>query len=226
MRKISNILKKDWAILILILLGFALGVYYYPLLPDRVPMHWSLKGEVNGYGSKSAGAFGLPLMNLGIYILLLVLPYIDPKKKNYENFQSTYQYLKYLLIIFLLGIEVVTFLIATGVAVNSPAFIQILISVLFIAIGNVMGRFKHNYFVGIKTPWTLANEDVWRKTHRMAAPLWVIGGIVNILLTVTGMNYNGIAFATIMSVIVLVPLVYSYVTYQKIVNNKGGDDKI
>lgn len=218
MKKISDILKKDWGILILIVLGFALGLYFYPLLPSRVPIHWNSKWQVDGYGSKLFGAFGLPLINLAIYLLLIALPYIDPKRKNYEGFQSTYQYLKYLLIIFFLGVEVTTLLLATGAAVNIAIFIQILISLLLILLGNVMGRFKHNYFVGIKTPWTLANEEVWRKTHRMAGPIWVIGGIINILLAVTGLNFNGTGLIIIMLAIVLAPTVYSYIIYEKIVN--------
>jgi uncharacterized membrane protein len=218
MKKISNVLKKDWGILILIVLGFALGVYFYPSLPDKVPIHWNSKGQINGYGSKFLGAFGIALVNLGMYLLFLVLPYIDPKRKNYEGFQSTYQYLKYLLIVFFLGLEVTTFLIATGVVVNMTIFSQIMVSLLFILLGNVMARFKHNYFVGIKNPWTLANEEVWRKTHRMAAPIWVIAGIINILLTITGMGLNGIAFIIIIAAIVVVPTVYLYIIYQQIVN--------
>lgn len=218
MKKISNILKEDWLILILIVLGFVLGAYFYPSLPDRVPVHWNAKGEINGYGSKFFGAFGLPLINLGMYLLFLVLPYIDPKRKNYDNFKLTYQFLKYLLIVFFLGMEVITLLIATGIVVNRPILIQIMVSLLFILIGNVMGRVKHNYFVGIKTPWTLANEEVWGKTHRLAAPLWVIGGVLNILLTFTRLNFNGISFIIIVAVISIVPIVYSYITYQEIAN--------
>jgi len=217
MQKISSILKQDWLILILILFGFALGAYFYPSLPDRVPIHWNATGEINGYGSKLLGSFGLPLINLGLYLMFLVLPYIDPKKKNYADFKSTYQFLKYLIILFFLGTEVMTLLIASGVIVNKPIFIQIMVSLLFILIGNVMGRFKHNYFVGIKTPWTLANEEVWRKTHRLAAPLWVLGGIINILLAFTGTNSNGIGFIVILAVISIVPIVYSYIAYQQIV---------
>ena len=86
MKKISNVMKKDWVILILIVLGFALGVYFYPSLPSRVPIHWNSKGQIDGYGSKFFGTFGIPLMNLGMYLLFLVLPYIDPKRKNYEEF--------------------------------------------------------------------------------------------------------------------------------------------
>lgn len=217
MQKLSSILKQDWLILMLIILGFALGAYFYPTLPDRVPIHWNASGEINGYGSKLFGAFGLPSINLGTYLMYLALPYIDPKKKNYANFQSTYQFLKYLLIVFFLGLEVMTLLIATGVVVNRPVFIQIMISLLFILLGNVMGRVKHNYFIGIKTPWTLANEGVWRKTHRLAAPLWVIGGIVNILLNFIGINLNGLGFVIIIAVISIVPIVYSYFAYQEIV---------
>ncbi|MBU3174050.1 SdpI family protein [Clostridium estertheticum] len=216
MKKISNVLKKDWGILILIFLGFVLGVYFYPSLPSRIPIHWSQNGQINGYGSKFFGAFGVAITNLGMYLLFIVLPYIDPKRKNYEEFQTTYQYLKYLLIIFLLGMEVYALLIATGTIVNKPDFTQIMISLLFILLGNVMGRFKHNYFVGLKTPWTLANEEVWRRTHRMAAPIWVIGGIVNLLLTVTGTTFNGIFSMIIVAVIVIVPIAYSYIIYQKV----------
>ena len=217
MQKISNILKKDWLILILIIFGFVLGAYFYPSLPDKVPTHWNANGEVNGYGSKLFGAFGLPAISLATYLLFLVLPYIDPKRKNYEDFKSTYQFLKYLLILFFLGLEVMTLLIASGVIVNKPIFIQIMVSLLFILIGNVMGRFKHNYFVGIRTPWTLANEEVWRKTHRLAAPLWVLGGVINILLAFMGTNFNGIGFMVIIAVISIVPIGYSYIAYQQIV---------
>lgn len=217
MAKISNVFKQDWLILILIIFGFALGAYFYPSLPDKVPTHWNFNGEVNGYGSKLFGAFGLPAINLATYLMFLVLPFIDPKRKNYEDFRASYQFLKYIVIIFFLGVEVMTLLIASGVIVNKPIFIQIMVSLLFILIGNVMGRFKHNYFVGIKTPWTLANDEVWRKTHRMAAPLWVIGGIVNIMLAFTAIKYNEIGFMFIVAIITIVPIAYSYITYQQIV---------
>ena len=81
--KIINILKKDRVFLILIVLGFIFGIFFYPLLPNRVPLLWNLKGEVIVYGSKLLGAFSIPLLNLGIYLLFLVLPNIDSKRKNY-----------------------------------------------------------------------------------------------------------------------------------------------
>lgn len=217
MKNISSLLKKDWPILILIVLGFVIGVYFYPSLPDRVPIHWNAQGQVNGYGSKLFGTFGIPLIILGMYLMFVVLPFIDPKRKNYSSFESTYQFLKYLLVVFFLGMEVITLLIASGTVMNKPILIQIMISMLFILLGNVMGRLKHNYFMGIKTPWTLANEEVWRKTHRLAAPLWVFGGIVNILLAVTGITFNGLSFIIVLAIITLVPIAYSYLAYRELV---------
>lgn len=216
MKKINDILKKDWAVIIVIILGFALGAYFYKSLPDRVPIHWNLRGEANGYGNKLFGAFGLPLINLGMYLLFLILPYIDPKGKNYDGFKSTYQYLKYLLVIFLFGFEIIALLMAKNITTNKPILIQIMISLLFILIGIVMGRLKNNYFVGIKTPWTLANDEVWRKTHRMAGPLWVIGGILNILVAFIDINFTEISFIIIIIIIAVVPMIYSYIIYKKL----------
>jgi uncharacterized membrane protein len=218
MNKISSFLKKDWALILLILLGFILGIYFYPSLPDRVPIHWNIHGEVNGYCSRMFGAFGIPLMNLGIYLLYAALPYIDPKRKNYENFKPTYQFFKYIIIIFLVCLHMITLLYSTGVKVNISMFIQIAMSLLFILMGNAMGRVKHNYFMGIRTPWTLANEEVWKKTHRLAAPLWVAGGILNLILSLLGAGFYG--FIVIIIAISIIPTIYSYIVYQKMTNNK------
>jgi len=219
MQKISSVLKQDWLILILILLGFALGAYFYPSLPDKMPNHWGINGEINGYGSKMAGAFTLPLINLGMYIMFLVLPHIDPKGKNYAKFDSTYQYMKTLLIAFSLGLEVYILLLATGAIVSRSIYMGIMISLLFILLGNVLGRFRYNYFVGFRVPWTLANEEVWRKTHRLAGSLLVIGGIINLLLNLIGTNLMGVGVMINASVVIIVPIVYSYFTYQKIVKD-------
>lgn len=216
MKNVSSLLKKDWPILILIVLGFAMGIYFYPSLPNRVPIHWNAQGQVNGYGSKLFGTFGIPVIILALYIMFVALPFIDPKRKNYRAFESTYQFLKYLLVVFFLGMQLITLLIASGRVMNQPVLIQVMVSLLFILLGNVMGRFKHNYFVGIRTPWTLANEEVWRKTHRLAAPLWVFGGILNILLALAGITFNGRSFILILAIIALVPIGYSYLVYHRL----------
>lgn len=213
MKKIIDFLKKEGFIILLILLAFAISIYFYPTLPDRMPIHWNIRGEVDSYGSKAFGAYGMPLMGLGIYVLFLALPYIDPKRKNYESFKSTYQLFKYIIIIFFFCFHTITLLNATGINVNVVMFTQVAVSFLFILLGNAMGRVKHNYFVGIRTPWTLASEDVWKKTHRLAAPLWVAGGLINLILSLLGIASYGFIAITIM--ISIVPVVYSFIIFQR-----------
>lgn len=218
MKKTSNFIKKEWVLILLILLGFIMSIYFYPSLPDKMPIHWNIHGEVDRYGSKLFGAFGMPLINLGIYFMYAVLPYIDPKRKNYENFKPTYQLFKYIMVIFFFGFHIITLLNGIGVRVNIFSFIQISMSLLFIFMGNAMGRVKHNYFIGIRTPWTLANEEVWKKTHRLSAPLWVSGGILNLILFLLGAG--GESFAAIITIISIIPMIYSYIIYQKMMVNK------
>lgn len=218
MKKIDNILKKEWFLISLILLGFIMSIYFYPSLPDKMPIHWNIHGEANRYASKTFAAFGMPLISLGIYLLYVALPYIDPKRKNYEDFKSTYQLFKYIIIIFFFCFNAITLLNATGVKVNILMFTQIAMSLLFIFMGNAMGRVKHNYFIGIRTPWTLANEEVWKKTHRLAAPIWVVGGILNLILFLAGAGAYG--FIVIIIIISIIPTIYSYIVYRKIMINK------
>lgn len=214
MKKINNILKKEWFFILLILLGFIISIYLYPSLPNKMPIHWNIHGEVNGYASKLFGAFSMPLINLCIYLLYIALPYIDPKRKNYESFKPTYQLFKYIIIIFLFCFHIITLLNAIGVKVDILTFTQVAMSLLFILMGNVMGRVKHNYFIGIRTPWTLANEEVWKKTHRLAAPLWVTGGILNLILFL--LDRGAYSFIIIIIIISVIPIIYSYSIYQKI----------
>ena len=218
MKKVNDFLKKDWLIILLIIAGFVISICFYPYLPDRVPSHWNAQGEIDGYGSKLFGAFGMPSINLGIYLLYILLPYIDPKRKNYASFKPTYQLFKYIIVIFFFCVHLAILLNVTGFKVDIPTFIQIAISLLFIFMGNAMGRIKHNYFIGIRTPWTLASEEVWKKTHRISAPLWVAGGVLNLVLFLLGAGpYSFIAIIIVISVI---PTIYSYLIYRKLIDNK------
>ncbi|MCB2290612.1 SdpI family protein [Clostridium sp. CS001] len=216
MKKILDIIKKDWFILVIIVLTFMVSLYFYPELPSKIPSHWNSKGEIDGYLGKFFGTFLIPLMNLAFYFMFLFLPYLDPKKANYEKFKSSYKVIRNSLHILFACIQVVILLVALGHRVDVVMLIGVGTSLLFVVIGNVMGKFKHNYFVGIKTPWTLANEEVWVKTHRMAAPLWVVGGIISTIFAIIGGTMYFIALITIVSIISIVPMIYSYVIFKKL----------
>jgi len=212
----NNYLSRDWMLLLLILAGFGLGAYFYPSLPEKVPSHWNIYGQVDRYSSRFFGAFGLPLLNAGMYLLLLLTPNLDPNKKNYKLFEGSYRMIRMLLHVFLLGLQSVVLAVAIGYDINVAVVVKISVSMIFVLIGNVMGRFRHNYFVGIKTPWTLANEEVWRKTHRMAAPLWVLGGIVCVVSSFWNNAVSAILFFMAIFVLTIVPIVYSYIEYKRI----------
>jgi uncharacterized membrane protein len=218
-KKIADYLKQDWYILLMILAGFALGAYFYPKLPARVPTHWNNSGHVDGYSSRFSGAFMLSFTYLGIYALLIIVPVIDPRAKNYDKFKGSFQMIKCLLLTLFLIIQTCALLVATGVHININLISGIAVSIMLIIMGNVMGRIRPNYFVGVRTPWALANEDVWRKTHRITGPIWVLGGIANLILTILGNRFEVVGFILILVVIVAFPYVYSYLIFRKM--NRG-----
>lgn len=212
----SNFIRKDWLSLLLIFAGFGLGLYFYPVLPERVPSHWNLYGQVDGYSSRFFGAFGLPIINAVMYLVFIATPYLDPKRSNYKSFEGSYRMLRMVLHIFMTGLQLVILAVALGYPVNVAAMVKAGISVIFILIGNVMGRFRFNYFVGVKTPWTLANEEVWRKTHRIAAPVWVAGGTLCLATSFWNNGISTFVFFAAIIVMSLIPAVYSYVEYKKL----------
>lgn len=213
-------LKRDWPLLTLILVLFALGIYFYPQLPQRVPSHWNVRGEVDGYSSRFFGAFGLPLITLGIYVFMLITPSLDPKKADYPRFVGAYNLIRWITVAIMALLHIVVLMAGMGYVIDTGKIVQPAISVMVILIGNQMGRFRHNYFVGIRTPWTLANEEVWRQTHRVSGPIWVVGGFIALLGTWLPAPYN---FVTMMVAIISVSLVsgvYSYLIFRKIANGE------
>jgi len=211
-----NYLKKEWYIIILILATLAFGIYVYPQLPDKIPTHWNIHGEVDGWSGKAFGVYFFPLLNLILYPLMILLPRIDPRRQNYIHFSGPYKIIRIILHIFFAVIYIITLLVALGYPLKVDFIVKFSVSLLFIVLGNYMGKFKHNYFVGIKTPWTLANEEVWVKTHRFSAPLWVAMGFLGMVLSFIQQPWASyITFASYI-VIGIVPVIYSYLLYRKL----------
>ena len=208
--KNQTILKE----LFLFLLA-ALPVIYllvnWSSLPEQLPIHFELSGEPNGYGSKITYIF-LPL---GIYLLMLVLPFIDPRKSNYEIFSDTYFKLR---IIFGLFFGLLTSVIIYNQLHGTEKlglFMPIFPFLLFTLIGNYMGTIRPNYFVGIKVPWTLNSDEVWTRTHKMAGRLWFWSGLIGIGASLV-IKDSFFVLIPIIFIIIVVPIVYSYLIYQKL----------
>lgn len=210
--------KREWPFLVILAIPFITAILVYPHMPDQVPIHWNIKGEVDNYGSKAFGTFFLPVLNVLMYFLFLVLPKFDPKRSNYVKFDSSYLTIRYSLHLFFALIFGVTVAVSLGYPVNIDKWIPGSVAVLFIVMGNIMGRVRHNYFVGFKYPWTLANEEVWRRTHQLGAKLMVIGGFAGLLGVI--FTQGSTSFVILMAGVLvptIITTIYSYIIYKQIV---------
>ncbi|MFZ5644310.1 MAG: SdpI family protein [Bacillota bacterium] len=207
--------KRDWMSVIIIAAMLITGVVLYSHLPERVPSHWNIHGEIDGYSSRFWGAFGIPFLTAGIYILMSVLPAIDPRKENYARFRGAYRAFKLVLTAFFAMLYTVILMNAMGYNVPVDRFVVTGVGLLFMVLGNFMGQLKHNYFVGIRTPWTLASEEVWKKTHRLSSRVWVVSGLI---IAVTGLTLGGekgiALFVAAILLAVIVPAAYSYILFR------------
>lgn len=213
--------KQDWPLWLFMAGLLVAAVVLYPYLPAKVPGHWNIYGEIDAYYPKSFGAFFEPILMIGIYLLMLFMPLIDPKRENYLRFVGPYRFLRWTIVLFLGLLYGATILAALGYPVDVALLVKAIVAVLFIVIGNFMGQFRHNYFVGIKTPWTLASEEVWQRTHRLGARIWVTGGLICLAMAPVKAPWGAYVFFTALLLMVLVPTVYSYSLYNKLQNKKG-----
>ena len=205
----SNLIKEVilWGI---ILIPFVYLSLVWNELPERVPVHFNLRGEADGWAGKTALIGIVFFTTAAMNLLLLVIPNIDPKRKL-EYMGNKYTQLRFILVIFMVALSVYLVYNATNPATFQLNILLLLIGGLFIALGNYFQAIKPNYFIGIKTPWTLESEQVWRKTHRLGGRLWIAGGLLMIVLSLfPDSGIRQALFLAIVVVLVLVPTIYSY----------------
>ena len=206
--------KANIIILIIILLSFAIAIYIYPQMPDKMASHWNTKGEVDGYMSKLWGVFLMPVISIALFLMFILIPKIDPLKKNIDKFRKYYDGFIVLIILFLCYIYGLSIAWNLGTRFNMASFIIPSLGILFYYIGILLENCKRNWFIGIRTPWTLSNETVWKKTHKIGGKLFRVAGILALL----GAVFQ--RFAILLAVvpvicIALYTIVYSYFEYQK-----------
>ena len=185
----------------------------YPRLPEQIPLHWNVSGEIDRYGSRE-NVFVMPAVMVGIVLLSGVLPWLSPKRFELDSFRSTYLYIMLLI----LGLFVYLHALTLWAALEKPLDInRALLGALFLFLilsGNVLGKVRRNFFIGVRTPWTLASEKVWYATHRFTARLLVIAGVIGLLsLILTPNPWIGLA---ILIAVGLASAVYSLVYYKRL----------
>lgn len=212
---IMKLIKKDYLLLIIVLLPFIYLASIWNSLPESVPIHWDGNGEIDGYESKYALLLIPLVLPFLTYLLFTYIPKIDPKGKI-SAMGKKYENIKFLLVLFMSFLALFIIYSSKSQTVTNPNILFILLGMLFTVLGNYMKTIKPNYFIGIKTPWTLENEDVWKSTHRLGGKLWFIGGLLIILLSlILDKKMNTIFFIIIICMMSIIPIVYSYLEFKK-----------
>lgn len=208
---------KEVIPLTLIAAMFIVGIIIFlaPCVPDNLPMHWNFKGQVDSYGSKFLAAFFGPSLTLWLYILMLLLPFLDPLKKNYHYFERAYYLVRLVLIAFLALLYCISLFVGFNLGVNISHLIIPLIGLLFVTFGAMLPQIKQNYFFGVRTPWTLHSEEVWKKTHEFAGIIFVIIGILISAAILAG-DWAFIFFMFVVLSGSTLVVGYSYWIYKKI----------
>lgn len=184
-------------------------------IPETIPTHYNIKGEADSYGSKTSFIWVLPGAMLFVYILISALPYIDPKK-YVDQFMSTYRAIGIIVNTFLFMLFIYLLLSWTGHVPAGRSWAPGIAILLMLALGNFFSKLKPNYFIGIRVPWTLENETVWTKTHRMAGYLWVIASLVMLpLYLLLPDNLIEGFFMGYFALIAGVPVIYSFLLFRK-----------
>lgn len=200
---------------LIIALLFVIAIYFYVTLPDEeIPTHWNSKGEVDDYSSKEFGLFLVPVFSLGLYLLFLLLPKIDPLKKNIEKFRKTYNSFVLVLILFFFYVYLLTLSWTVGLQFSFNAAFVPAIAILFFYLGVILPKMKRNWFIGIRTPWTLESDKVWDKTHILGGRLFKVSGII-ILLGILVPEYLVWLILVPILISVVWLMIYSYLEYKK-----------
>jgi len=198
------------------IIALIVGLYVYQFLPDQVPVHWNAAGEVDRYGSPEEGAFLMPVMMLLIVGLFFVIPRIAVFRKNFETFKKQYWILCAALQLFLLAVFAATLMPIAGIPLNMNTFIFFMVGALFVLIGILMPSFKRNFFVGVRTPWTIANDEVWDKTHKVTGKLFIVCGIIIFIASFIPAPYSVWAILVSAFGVTGISIGYSYWYYKKI----------
>lgn len=207
------------AVLGIIAFSFLASLYYHPQMPDPMVTHWDARFEPDGYMGRGWGLLLIPLMMAGLFLLFLAIPRIDPLKKNIERFRGYFDNFVLLIFAFLAFVHLVMILWNVGIAVDFAVFLPLWLGVLFFYVGVLCKHSKKNWFIGVRTPWTMSSDIVWEKTNKRAGIMFQIAGLLMLA---------GMLLPRFLMLIVLGPILflmvyitaYSYFEYQKAEKNR------
>lgn len=207
--------QTEWYAVAINLLFLLAALFFHFNLPAKTPIHWNWAGEADSYGSPIMAAWFLPILSIILYFFLLFLPKLDPKKEQYQSFRKNYHYFKDLLVTFLFAIYILSNLTAIGYKINLGLYLPLIVGLFIAIIGFFLRGLKPNWFIGIRTPWTLSSETVWLKTHLLAQPIFIISGLLIAGSGFLSLFWKQLLFVLAIIIIVLPLPIYSYILYRK-----------
>lgn len=209
-------MKRNYHFLIaaaVIVATLVVTVVLYPHLPDQIPNHWNFKGEIDHYGSRQS-IFMLPGIMAAALLLFAVLPWLSPKRFEVDIFRSTYLYLMILVLALIAYLHALILWAAFSRPLNMPRSLMGALFLFLILMGNVLGKVKRNFYIGMRTPWTLASEKVWYATHRFAAKAFVAAGFLGLLSVI--FSAPPLIEFSILIAAALASVIYSLVYYKRL----------
>jgi uncharacterized membrane protein len=208
-------MRKLWPGLLAIALAAGFGIMNLSRLPATLPVQWDLRGEVSSTGSSQLVVYGLPALALAIALLLTVLPKVDPRRANFPQYEGTWWLIGNAVLTFMAVVHVLVVGSGLGWNIAMPMVVGMTVGGLFVVIGNYLTRVRPNWFLGIRTPWTLSSEKSWRETHRLGGTLFVLGGLLLIVVTALKGTLAMWALALGVGVPVVTSVVYSFFVWRQ-----------
>lgn len=189
----------------------------YPQLPEKIPIHWNIHGQVDGHGGR-LWAYLTPAILVGMLLLFWAIPWFSPKPFEVDSFRSTYWFILLVLTAMFVYLHGLLMWAAWSGQVDITRAMLAGMLIMFSLLGNVLGKVRRNFYIGVRTPWTLASERVWNDTHRLAARMFVGASILGLLAVVLPVPVAAAIITVVVSMIVagLAPAVYSLVLYKRL----------
>lgn len=204
---------QETVVLVVMFSPLLLMAFTWNQIPETIPMHYNVRGEVDDYGSKTTLAWVIAGLQTFLYFLFMLVPALDPKKR-FNATDSGYQTIRLLGGGLVAAIFLLQVMSLQGLSVF-PGGLSYALLFFMIVMGNVLPTIKQNYFVGVRTPWTLENQEVWRKTHRMTGRLWVASGLIGLIINLWVGNLPILAAPLLLGATGLMSVIYSYIIFQK-----------
>ena len=207
-------MKQSKSSILLTVVSLLLSLTVFSSLPEQIPAHWNVHGTVDRFAPKLT-VFIFPGIIFLITILFQFMRRTDPNSDNYDKFQREYHRYTFVIGLVFFAVQIMTIAAAFRMDFNVNLIFCLGIGSFFIFIGNLLPKTKHNYFIGIRTPWTLVDEQNWFRTHRIAGKIWVLGGLIVALTALAPESFQVPVFLTVLAVMVVTPFVYSYTEFRK-----------